>query len=362
MAEVSTPVTSPQSCSARIGPDVDRGDPQGRGPRPPSSTQATSSSVCDARRARSAARCPAASSTRSRRDRFSVGSWSPASRCRLAQAVDEPSDPPGGRARTVAMSGSAGRWICRLPTAAARRASSPRFDRRFAPALGAIGRRDALARPWPEHPGDDVGEIADVVHGRGPRRASPSVEHRAGRRRPAPGTGPGRPRARGSRSSRPRPRGPRRTPPPGAREDRAAAGQVGAVEVGVDDDHVGVGGPGPGVLGEAVPARTGSGRRRGTRGRWSRPWPRPGSGARRAARPGRRWSCRRPSGPGGAPGRRAVAGSDGSASARRRQGVVGIGRVGRRRATRVSCSPAAADLGDPLDGRGSCSGPSARRR
>ena len=38
-------------------------------------------------------------------------------------------------------------------------------------------------------------------------------------------------------------------------QDGAAAGQMGAVEVGVDDDHVGFGGPGPSVLGKAVAPR-----------------------------------------------------------------------------------------------------------
>ena len=83
------------------------GETRRLGDREPASTQATSSSVRAVRRARSAARWPAASRTRSRRERAADGSSSPASRsARRRESTSRPTR-PDARARTSASPASA---------------------------------------------------------------------------------------------------------------------------------------------------------------------------------------------------------------------------------------------------------------
>ena len=283
------------------------GETRRAGARELSSTQATSSDPSRARRARSAARCPAASSTRSRRDRSADASASPASRSdRRRWSTRRPTRPVANASR-VARSGS-------LPTAvgAGRTGRGVAFGapgqrgeaevesdrlvrrrRRARPATGSAapaarrpGRRDRRSRavgqvavghpaagPRPEYPVEDVGEVGHGLDG----TRGPVVVTQDGAR--GDGQGP---------------------EPPGTDleaeavghhvldlvglvehhhlvlgQDGATAGEVGAVEVGVDDDDVGLGGPGPGVLGEAVATRRAAEGTRALarRGRHHRPGP-----------------------------------------------------------------------------------------
>ena len=82
------------------------GETRRLGDRAPPSTQATSSSVRAVSRARSAARWPAASRTRSRRERAADRLVVTGLPLGPAQGVDEPADPAGGQGQHLGQPGS----------------------------------------------------------------------------------------------------------------------------------------------------------------------------------------------------------------------------------------------------------------
>ena len=136
------------------------------------------------------------------------------------------------------------------------------------------------------------------------------------------------------------------------REHGPAAGQVGAVQVGVDHHHVGLGRPGPGVLGEAVVARRAAEGARALAGGGRDHGPGPEVGLELELGPVAGGGVLRPTGPAAGPGRRAGPPSTGSPAGHRSSSRRSAGR--RRRAGRpapgwrVSCSPRPPISDDPL--------------
>jgi len=129
-------------------------------------------------------------------------------------------------------------------------------------------------------------------------------------------------------------------------QHRATAGQVGPVEVGVDHDDVGLGGTGPGVLGEAVPPGRATEGPRALPRRSRDHGPRPEVGLEGELGPVAGGRV-----PGPAHQAAHLVGDSrrvrGIGLGRRGQGVVGVGRVGRT-GGQGQLATDATDLADPL--------------